>query len=247
MIISVDHKGLEWVVAVYLSQDKVGIQEIWDGVDQHEDNRKRFNLPSRLIAKTFVFRLIYGGSAYSYANDPEFSGVSASIDFWQDVIDRFYAKYSGLAEWHRRIMDDVGRTGKYESFTGRVYAFPPYQNKRGEWVLPRTKILNYPVQGLGADIVQLSRLSLAKRIGLFGSGEQIRSKLVNTVHDDIWLDTPEEELRGLDKHGNSCYNVKYTIKEVFEDLPRNFERTYKREFNLPLRYEIKTITGEELK
>lgn len=242
MIISVDHKGLEWVTAVFLSQDKVGIDEIWRGVDQHEDNRQRFGLPSRLIAKTFLFRLIYGGSAFSYANDPEFNHVSDDTEFWQNVINEFYAKYSGLAEWHKSLLETVGATGRYTSPSGRIYNFEPYQNKRGEWKLPRTKILNYPVQGLGADIVMLSRISLWKRVKAH-SGE-VLTRFVNTVHDDIWLDTPSHELKGIDKEGNPCYNICNEIKGVFEDLPANFERAFKTPFNLPCRYEIKTLTGE---
>lgn len=235
MIISVDHEGLEWVTAVYLSQDKVGIQEIWDGVDQHSDNQRRFTLPSRVIAKKFVFRLIYGGSAYSYANDPEFTPVSTNVDFWQGVIDEFYKKYTGLAEWHKSLVETVGRDGKLVTPSGRVYHFKPYQRGNGEWVLPRTKILNYPVQGLGADIVMLSRISLWNRLNS-AVGVGIQAKFVNTVHDDIWLDVHPSHLDAL----------KEIIKGVFGDLPKNFERSFKKEFNLPTRYKIKLLTGEPI-
>lgn len=56
MILHGDAKSLEWVGIVYLSQDKVGIKELWEGFDNHSDNQQRFGLPSRLIAKKFVFR-----------------------------------------------------------------------------------------------------------------------------------------------------------------------------------------------
>jgi DNA polymerase I-like protein with 3'-5' exonuclease and polymerase domains len=247
VIISVDHKGLEWVTAAYLSHDKVAIAEIWRGVDQHEDNRVRLGLPTRLIAKTFVFRLIYGGSAFSYANDPEFSGVSSSVEFWQNIIDEFYAKYYGLANWHTKLVEDVGRTGKYEGISGRVYYFKPYKAKNGEWKLPRTNILNYPVQGLGADIVMLSRLALRKRVKDAESlYPDLSTRFVNTVHDDIWLDTILSELKGIDKDGNSCYNLSTDIKIVFENLPKDFENAFGVPFNLPCKYEIKTLTGENI-
>jgi hypothetical protein len=56
MIVAGDVKALEVVTAAYLSQDDVLCKEIRDKVDIHEENRRRFNLPSRLIAKTFKFR-----------------------------------------------------------------------------------------------------------------------------------------------------------------------------------------------
>ena len=96
MLIKVDAKGLEWRTAVELSRDKTGLQEILDGADQHEDNRVRFGLPTRLIAKTFLFRLIYGGSAFAYSKDFNFAKTSTEESFWQDVIDKTYEKYSGL-------------------------------------------------------------------------------------------------------------------------------------------------------
>jgi DNA polymerase I-like protein with 3'-5' exonuclease and polymerase domains len=111
MILNADAKQLEWVCAAFLSQDSVAIKEIMGETDQHTDNQKRFGLPSRLVAKTFVFRLIYGGSAFSYANDPNFKDIG-NEKFWQNVIDQFYTKYSGLKKWHDDIMFKVKQTNE---------------------------------------------------------------------------------------------------------------------------------------
>lgn len=56
MLVNVDVKSLEIVVAATLSQDRVLMQELIDGVDIHLMNQNLLNLPSRLIAKLFVFR-----------------------------------------------------------------------------------------------------------------------------------------------------------------------------------------------
>lgn len=56
MIINCDASALEWVAGSYLSGDKVAYEEIWNKVDQHSLNQEAFKLPSRLIAKKFVFR-----------------------------------------------------------------------------------------------------------------------------------------------------------------------------------------------
>lgn len=251
MLISVDHKGLEWVIAAYLSQDPTAMQEIWDGVDLHADNQSRFNLPERVIAKTFLFRLIYckeETAAWSFANDANFNHVSKDVKFWQDVIDGFYTKYPRLfIGWHKELMDEVGKTGKYTAIDGRVYQFKPYKSRKGVWELPKTQIYNYPVQGLGAFLVMLSRISLWRRVNMSAQSVPVYTKFVNTVHDDIWLDTLMSELRGIDKDGNSCYNISIEIKNVFEALPKNFEKVTGKPFNLPCRYEIKKLTGEEIK
>ena len=142
MLINFDVKGLEWVTGTWLSKDKIAYEEIIRGADQHSDNQTKFNLPSRLIAKIFVFRLVYGGSAYAYSVDPDFESVRGSIQFWQKAIDSFYEKYQGWAAWHVAICKEVAETGRLVMPHGRVFEFE--RNKFGEW--PRTEILNYPVK-----------------------------------------------------------------------------------------------------
>lgn len=206
----------------YLSQDPLLIKEIVDGVDLHSRNQEMLNLPSRLIAKIFVFRLVYGGSAFSYANDPEFNWISRNPEYWQGIIDTFYAKYTTLAKWHISLFEWVQKTGKWVSPTGRIYTFEPYQTKYGDWKWPRTTILNYPVQGLGADLMSIARVSAKRRL-------QDRVLFVNTVHDSIVVDS----------QNNIVYDICSILEDVFIDVPRNFQRIFGVEFNVPMRGEVK--------
>jgi DNA polymerase I-like protein with 3'-5' exonuclease and polymerase domains len=222
MLLQADAKQLEWVGATYLSQDQVALNEIWGSVDQHSDNQTRFGLPSRLVAKTFVFRLIYGGSAYSYANDPNFRDIG-NEKFWQKVIDQFYDKYKELHKWHAKLMDDVKRDRKLTMPTGRTYNFEPeLKYNRAEW--PRTKILNYPVQGLGADLMAIARVSLKNRLK-----DKEGVLLVNTVHDSIILDFNPDIWDNI-----SIVNL---VDKCFNDIPANFQKLFGKNFNLPMRVE----------
>jgi len=224
MLIQGDASALEWRCAAYLSQDQIAMKEIYDNIDQHTDNQLRFGLPSRLIAKTFVFRLIYGGSAYSYANDPNFAEVSKSEKFWQGVIDEFYNKYKGLHKWHTKLMQEATTTKKVILPTGRIYQFEP-ELRRGEKVFPRTTILNYPVQGLGADLMTIARVSLYNRMRKLNYE---KARLVNTVHDSIIIDCDRSHTDSLAK----------TMLNVFEDVPKNFQKMFGTEFNLPMKAEV---------
>ena len=223
MLLQADAKALEWVCAAYLSQDQTAIKEIWDGTDQHTDNQVRFGLPSRLIAKTFVFRLIYGGSAYSYANDPNFTDTSKQETFWQNIIDEFYKKYSGLDTWHKEIVEKAKRDRKITMPTGRVYHYEP-EIRYGKAKWPRTRILNYPVQGLGADLMAIARVSLANRLKKVEG-----TKLINTVHDSIIVDFNEKLC-----DNNSIVKL---VDDCFTDIPLNFKKLFGVEFNLPMRVE----------
>jgi len=226
MILNADAKQLEWVCAAFLSQDSVAIKEIMGETDQHTDNQKRFGLPSRLIAKTFVFRLIYGGSAYSYANDPNFKDIG-NEKFWQNVIDQFYTKYSGLKKWHDDIMFKVKQTNQLVMPSGRTYKYLPETNSMGNLKYPRTRILNYPVQGLGADLMAIVRVSLYNKIVKLPG-----VKLINTVHDSIMLDYDPKVC-----YTNSIVEI---VKECFHNVPDNFTKLFGKKFNLPMRVDIQT-------
>jgi DNA polymerase I-like protein with 3'-5' exonuclease and polymerase domains len=225
LLIEADAHMLEVVTAGYLSQDPVLMQEVRDGVDLHTNNQQRFKLTTRTLAKIFKFRLIYGGSAWSYALDPEFNGISDNPKYWQAIIDEYYNKYQGLKAWHNELVLTAIKDGRQVMPTGRVYEYQPYL-KKGEWVWPRTKILNYPVQGLGHDLMAIARVVSFKRLrGVH------KCLFVNSVHDSIILD--------VDNDIDLVYNCCSTLEDVFEDIPVNFRRHFGVEFNLPMKAEVK--------
>lgn len=113
--------------------------------------------------------------------------------------------------------------------TGRQYAFSPVKDRNGEFKWPRTQILNYPVQGLGHDLVTIARVSLWKRIR---ADEHLRNivSFVSTVHDSIVLDLPESM--------DALERIVVHVRNVFNDVPSNFHRLFGVEFNLPLTAKI---------
>ena len=229
MIVNIDARQIEWVCAVYWSQDQIGIDEILNEKDIHEDNQTRFKLPTRLAAKTLLFRTIYGGTGYSFATDPEFSNFGGE-SWWDEKVARFYEKYKGLHSWHERLYHGVVLdNGKLILSTGRQYQFTPLRSRSsGLQTYPRTKILNYPVQGLAADLMAIARVSLHKRLKAMNLNGIL---FCNTVHDSIVLDIDNKKLDILPE-------LCYTIYKVFEDIPNNFNRLFGLEFNLPIRAEI---------
>jgi DNA polymerase I - 3''-5'' exonuclease and polymerase domains len=223
-IVNGDYKHLEWDTAVYQAQDSVAYKELWEDFDIHSDNQKRLGLPTRLVAKTFLFRLIFGGSAPAYANDPEFTHVSTDQQYWQNAIDLFYEKYRGLQLWHESLITEVAsNNGILRTPSGRIYKFE-MEYKGREWKWPRTKILNYPVQGLGADIMSLGRQVACRRV----YRECSRSLFVGTVHDSIMFDCHRDEVQ---KVGDILY-------QTWDDLPKLFEKVFGPEYDLPCRIEV---------
>lgn len=106
--------------------------------------------------------------------------------------------------------------------TGRMYYYEPYL-KRGEYQWPRTQILNYPVQGLGADLMTIARVLLWRSLA-----NHTTIKLISTVHDSILVDCRK-------KHVDF---VCETLYNAWNEIPAEFERLFGVPFNLPMRCEI---------
>lgn len=228
MLVEADAKGLEVFGAAYLSGDKVLCKELIDGVDIHTENQKAFGFPmtkqGRLIAKILKFRIIYGGTEYGFCNDSDFNWLSSDSRYWRKAIDNYYQKYQGISRWHEHLVRSAMDRGEYTSPTGRKYSYKPYKDKRGEYVWPRTKILNYPVQGFGADLMSIARVSAKRRLSYLND-----VLFVNTVHDSIMLDMPNELV----------YDVCTTLEDVFKDIPSNFTKLFGEPMDLPMSCEIK--------
>ena len=220
MLVSTDAKALEVLVAAWLSQDPILCKETIGGIDMHTTNQRDFGLPDRGIAKTLVFRILYGGTEFSFAQDPEFTPISSSQSFWKKKIDQFYDKYKGVADWHSRIIQEATRTGKVVSPLGREWNFSILPS--GDW--PLTQIKNYPVQGTGADIMCVARVSFARRFSSLG----ISGKLISTVHDSIVVDVEDSEVE------RTCQ----MFHDVFRDIPMNIKRIFGVDFNIPTRCEV---------
>jgi DNA polymerase I-like protein with 3'-5' exonuclease and polymerase domains len=230
MIVNVDAKSLEWCTYLYLSQDPVGIEE-WEGVvldpdknDIHTANQTAFNLPSRLVAKVFLFRWIYRGSAYAYSKDPDFASVSKKVDFWQEVIDKYYKKYAKLYKTHMQYIREATTKGKLVSPFGREYQFAPHKNYRGESVWSEPDITNWINQGCGADVMAVARVVAFQRMKRAG----FKSKLISTVHDSIVADCPDNEVE----------DVSVLFDKVFRDLPQLVTKAYGVDWNVSMLGEV---------
>jgi hypothetical protein len=238
MIIKADASQLEWRVKVLLAQDTVGIREIQEGYPIHEDNQKVFGLPTRTIAKIFLYRAIFAdafgeqgfaGPAFAYANDSDFMQTSTSPKFWENVMARFFEKYSGVYEHSIGLIRRAIETGKIESPSGRFYLYSPVSKWNGTKDWPRTQILNHIVQGFSADLIMLARLLVRHRLPKLNYGQLALP--INTVHDDIQFDVANDP--------EMCYNISIMLEKAFADIPMLFKAHYGKELNVPMAGEVK--------
>jgi len=225
MLIKVDAAQLEWRTVLELSRDPVGIKEVHEKLDAHALNQEVFGLPSRLIAKIYLFRQIFLGSGYSYANDPAFMHVSKDPKFWDAVGEKFFAKYNYLPPMHKRWADYVVKGLPIPGPFGRDWKIEMKRGYSGDLKIPWTQLANYPVQGTGADVMMIARLSLYRRVKQAFGNEVL---FISTVHDDIKMDAPEKYVQDI---ANMCH-------QVFDDLIPNIRRCFGYDWVVPMACEV---------
>lgn len=225
MLVNCDANALEWRVPVSLSRDPVGIDELMQKRDIHTANQNEFNLPTRLISKKYLFRTIFRGSGWAFANDPEFSNVSDDPDYWDSINDRFYKKYKGLNKWHTHLSTFVTAHQPIIGTSGRSWFIPMQIDKRGNPRIPWQQLTNYPVQGTAADIMAVARVSLSNKL----KKEKIDAIPVSTVHDSLAVDTTE----------NNVDKVAMLMYTSFDDLPANFKKLFGFDLIIPFPCEVK--------
>src|SRR5258706_360994 len=119
----------------------LAMKEIIEKFDIHTDNKNRFGLPNRTIAKNFLYQMIFSdafgeqgfrGPAYSYAHKADFQEASTSIKFWEDVIEKFFGKYQGIYNHSIDLIRQATSTGCIIDPSGRFYKFSPIRNWDGQ-------------------------------------------------------------------------------------------------------------------
>jgi DNA polymerase I-like protein with 3'-5' exonuclease and polymerase domains len=228
MIIKIDASQLEWRTYVELAQDIVAYSELLENRDIHAENQKKFNLPSRLISKKFLFRWIYRGPAYAYAKDHEFSPISSKEKFWQNVINKANEKYIGIYKYQDQLIQKAKNKEIITIPTGRSYSFDISYNKKNEPYWDINKIVNWPNQGFGADIVALARVELFDILSSYKKQEKI--KFCNTVHDDIIID--------VDNDYELMYNICVESLNVFSNIGSYFRKAFGVPLVTPFKSEV---------
>lgn len=224
VFIAADYGQLEACTAAMCSKDEVLIKALWDNYDIHMEwtNRlvKRYPLflgddetledektarKYRSIVKNkLVFPAIFGASNQSisgYLKTPE--------DAIDDLMDEFWATFHGLKSWQDELMDGYYKNGYVTSFTGRRHNYP----------LTRNQAINFPVQGVAADIVcdAMNRLSY-----LALSTNQWHLHPVLNIHDDLTFIVPDKD-EVIEASIKSIYQQMLTPPYDFINVPLSVE------------------------
>ncbi|WP_304667145.1 DNA polymerase I [Neisseria bergeri] len=193
VIVSADYSQIELRIMAHLSGDKTLITAFQNGEDVHRRTAaevfgiapENVSSEQRRYAKTINFGLIYGMGQYGLAKSLGIDNISA-----KNFIDRYFARYPGVAEYMQRTKEQAAAQGFVETLFGRRLYLTDIRNKNANARAGAERAaINAPMQGTASDLIKRAMIDVRNWLS-----DGIGSKLVMQVHDELVLEVVETEL-----------------------------------------------------
>ena len=194
VIMSADYSQIELRIMAHISKDPALLAAFAAGEDVHRATaaeifgapRAEVSSEQRRYAKVINFGLIYGMSAFGLA-----ANLGIERDAAKTYIERYFERFAGV----KRYMDETRIAAKAQGYVETVFGrrlwLPEINSPNG----PRRQgaeraAINAPMQGTAADLIKMSMIAVQAAI----ERDQLKSRLVMQVHDELVLEVPADEL-----------------------------------------------------
>ncbi|OYD72020.1 UNVERIFIED_ORG: DNA polymerase I [Burkholderia sp. CF145] len=198
-LVSADYSQIELRIMAHISGDEALLRAFKQGEDIHRATASEVfgvtplevSNDQRRIAKVINFGLIYGMSSFGLA-----SNLGITRDAAKLYIDRYFARYPGVAAYMENTRTSAKMKGYVETVFGRRLWLPEINGGNG----PRRQAaeraaINAPMQGTAADLIKMSMIAVQKWIEESGIG----TRMIMQVHDELILEVPDDELSDVRK------------------------------------------------
>ena len=194
VLLSADYSQIELRIMAHVSDDENLQRAFAAGEDIHRATASEIfgvALPDvtseqRRAAKAINFGLIYGMGVFGLA-----SNLGITRDAAQAYIDRYFARYPGVAQYMEQTRQLARQQGYVETVFGRRLQMPDIRAASG----PRRQgaeraAINAPMQGTAADLIKMAMVAVQDWL----DADQLATRMIMQVHDELVLEVPDSEL-----------------------------------------------------
>jgi DNA polymerase-1 len=193
MIVSADYSQIELRVMAHVSNDSGLLKAFAAGEDIHKATASEvFGIPlaevtndQRRAAKAINFGLIYGMGAFGLATN-----LGITRDAAQSYIDRYFARYPGVAQYMAETRSLAHDQGYVETVFGRRLWLPDINAAGARRAGAERAAINAPMQGTSADLIKKAMVAVQQWL----KDQKLKTRMVMQVHDELVLDVPLDEL-----------------------------------------------------
>ena len=194
ILVDADYSQIELRVLAHISEDKNMSEAFNNAEDIHTRTASQiFNVGTESVtsemrsrAKTVNFGIVYGMGDFSLAQELGIKKYEA-----KEYIDNYFVNFSGVKNYMENIVETAKKDGYVTTIFGRRRYLPELnagnfiQRSFGERIA-----MNTPIQGSAADIIKIAMVNIYRKL----KSENLKSKLVLQVHDELIIDACKSEL-----------------------------------------------------
>ncbi|MCG6908893.1 MAG: DNA polymerase I [Deltaproteobacteria bacterium] len=211
-LLSADYSQIELRILAHCSGDEILIEAFMQDEDIHTRTASEvFQVfPSfitadlRRQAKIINFGIIYGMSPF---------GLSKSLGISQKMartyINNYFGRYRGVKAFIEAVTREARKSEKTATLSGRIRLIPDINSKNGNLRRFAERIaVNTPIQGSAADLIKIAMIEVDKALVEGG----YRSAMLLSVHDEIILEIPPEELDAVSAMVKDVMETVWSLK-----------------------------------
>lgn len=193
VLLDADYSQIELRLMAHFSGDAALLDAFRKGEDIHARTASEiFDVPPEWVtpelrsrAKAVNFGLIYGISGFGLSRNTGVSRKEAA-----SFIEKYFEKYPGVKRFMDEAASEGTRRGYAVTLMGRRRYLPELQSPKAPIrEFGKRAAMNTPIQGTAADIMKLAMVRVEAAL----RRENLRSRLILQVHDELLLECPPEE------------------------------------------------------
>ena len=188
-----DYNQIELRCIAHLANDPGLVAAFTAGEDIHTAtasrvfgvNPKKVTIDQRSQAKMVSYGLAYGMEAYGLSQR-----LSIGVDEAAGILEAYFAAFPAVKAYMEETVNDARRNGFTETLFGRRRPIPELRsdNFRVRQAGER-QAMNAGIQGLAADIFKIALVRIDHAL----ANENLESRLVLQVHDEVIIESPTKE------------------------------------------------------
>ncbi len=195
LLVDADYSQIELRVLAHIAEDENMIEAFRNGRDIHTSTAARvFGLPEDMVtpelrsrAKAVNFGIVYGMGAFSLSKD-----IGVSVKEADRYIKGYLSLYSGIDSYMKNVVEQAKKDGYVTTMFGRRRYLPELaSSNRNIRAFGERAARNMPIQGTAADIIKIAMIRVSDRL----KRENMRSRLILQVHDELIVEAPEDEAK----------------------------------------------------
>nr|WP_319395684.1 DNA polymerase I [uncultured Desulfobacter sp.] len=192
-LISADYSQIELRLLAHCAKDPILIESFQNDEDIHARTALEvFQVLPGLVtdemrsqAKAINFGIIYGMSAFRLSNELGISRKMAGI-----YIDNYFARYAGVKKFIDETVEQTRKTCEVSTLFGRKRRLDDIRSSNANLRnFAQRAAVNTPIQGSAADLIKLAMIKMQTALAT----ENMNSKMLLSVHDEIIFEAPEQE------------------------------------------------------